>query len=78
MENSLELPHLLFYTWMDPCMVHFDGNYKQSFKARNSAKLCYIYYLQPSKFQGQKPRPQEIAHDFFSIPGISTSFLIHP
>ena len=40
----------------------------------NSAKLRYT----TGKFQGQKPRPLEIPHDFFLVtPGNSTSFLIN-
>ena len=41
----------------------------------NSTKLCYTHW----NFQGQKPRPMEIPHDFFWItPVISTSFCIDP
>ena len=41
----------------------------------NSTKLCYTYW----NFQGQKPRPMEIPHDFFWItPVNSTSFCIDP
>ena len=47
---------------------------KQSSTLGNSAKLCYI----PHKFQGQRPRPLEIPHEFFLLnPGNSTSFLIN-
>ena len=39
----------------------------------NSTKLCYTHW----NFQGQKPRPMEISHDFFWITWVnSTSFCI--
>ena len=44
------------------------GNSKQNY-------VCYI----PRKFQGQKPRPLEISHEFFlGSPGNSTLCLINP
>ena len=48
---------------------------KQIFTPGNSAKLCYT----PWTFQGHKPRPMEILHNFFLItPENSTSFSINP
>ena len=48
---------------------------KQAFTPENSTKL----YNTSQKFQGQKMRPMEILHEFFSnTPGNSTSFLIDP
>ena len=57
---------------------------KQSFTPRNSTELCYTSW----KFQGQKPRPMEMPHNFFFIthrnstcfsltPGISTCFFFN-
>ena len=44
---------------------------KQAFTPRNSAKLCDT----TKKFQGQKPGPMEISHDFFlNTPGNSAFF----
>ena len=46
---------------------------KQAFIPRNSAKLCDT----TKKFQGQKPGPMEISHDFFlNTPGNSAFFLL--
>ena len=48
---------------------------KEAFTPGNSANLSDT----PWKFQGQKPRPMEIPHQFsLNTPGISTSFLIDP
>ena len=47
------------------------GNSRESFNSGNFVELC------PRKFQDQKPRPMEFAHEFFYItPGNSTSHLI--
>ena len=49
------------------------GNSRESFSSGNFVELCYT----PRKFQDQKPRPMEFAHEFFYItPGNSTSHLI--
>ena len=46
-----------------------------AFTPGNSVKFCNTLW----KFQGQKPRPMEIPHNFFlNSPGNSTPFLIHP
>ena len=46
---------------------------KQAFIPRNSAKLCDT----TKKFQGQKPGPMEISHDFFlNTPGNSAFFFV--
>ena len=46
---------------------------KQAFTPRNSAKLCDT----TKKFQGQKPGPMEISHDFFlNTPGNSAFFFV--
>ena len=45
---------------------------KQAFTPTNSTKLCYIL----RKFQGLKPRPLEIPHDFFLITPENSALLL--
>ena len=62
-KRRLEFLDLLLYPWKFMT--------KGSFTPGNTTRLCYNH----RNFQGQKPRPMEIPHDFFLItPRNSTSF----
>ena len=72
----MESPHKLWtLEFLDLSLYPWKFQAKWSFFPGNSTKLCYTHW----NFQGQKPRPMEIPHDFFLITnGSSTSFFIDP